>query len=461
MPPPPWQASPLVQALPSSRGVVSATAVPTHAPLWPVSPVVQGLPSSHGVLSGSGVPAQTPPWQVSLLVQEFSSSHAAPSSSAALPTQVPVWQVSAAVQALPSSQLVPVSGVPAQLDVPSQVGVLHWSEVQVIVVPTHCPPLVQVSLKVQALPSSQLVPVSGVTVQLAVPSQVRVLHWSEVQVIVVPTHCPPLVQVSLKVQGLPSSQLVPVSGVTGQLDVPLQVRVLHVSEVQAMAVPTHCPPPSQGSLKVQVLPSSHAAPVLGVTVQLDVPLQVRVLHVSEVQVMAVLWQTPASQVSMVQAFPSLQSATVEHGVQPAMAVLSQTPASQVSVVQAFPSLQSAAVEQGVQPAIVLDWQTPALQDSIVQALPSSQSLAVVQGVQPAIAVFWQTPPEQESVVQAFWSLQSTAVEQSLQPASSVYRHKPALHESDVQGFWSLQSAAVAQVGRTPTQFSPVSPPLWF
>src|SRR3989454_826495 len=335
---PPWQASPLVQALPSSQGVVSATAVPMHTPLWQVSPVVQALPSSHGVLSGSGVPAQTPPWQVSLLVQEFSSSHAAPSSSAALPTQVPFWQVSAAVQSLPSSQLVPVSGVTAQLAVRLQVRVLHWSEVQLIVVPTHCPPLVQVSLKVQALPSSQLVPVSGVTVQLDVPSQVRVLHWSEVQVIVVPTHCPPpsqvslkvqerksvvqgkrgdlggrrivpsqvrvlhwsevqvvvvpthcppLVQVSLKVQALPSSQLVPVSGVTVQLDVPLQVRVLHWSEVQVIVVPTHCPPPSQVSLKVQALPSSQLVPVSGVTAQLDVPPQARLVPVSEGQVMAV------------------------------------------------------------------------------------------------------------------------------------------------------------------------------
>src|SRR5204863_38627 len=123
---------------------------------WQVSPVVQALSSSHGVLSGSGVPAQTPPWQVSLLVQEFSSSHAAPSSSAALPTQVPFWQVSAAVQALPSSQLVPVSGVTVQLAVPLQVRVLHWSEVQVMAVPTHCPPLVQVSLNEQAFPSLQL-----------------------------------------------------------------------------------------------------------------------------------------------------------------------------------------------------------------------------------------------------------------------------------------------------------------
>src|SRR6266571_4716648 len=241
---PPWQASPLVQAFPSSQGVVSATVMPVHTPPWQVSSVVHWLPSSHGVLSGSGVPAQTPPWQVSLLVQEFWSSHAAPSSSAGLPTQVPFWQVSAAVQKLPSSQLVPVNGVTAQLEVPLQVRVLHWSEVQVMAVPTHCPLPSQVSLKVQALPSSQLVPVSGVTVQLDVPLQVRVLHWSEVQVIAVPTHWPLPSQVSLKVQALPSSQLVPVSGVTVQLAVPLQVRALHWSEVQVIAVPTQWSLPS-------------------------------------------------------------------------------------------------------------------------------------------------------------------------------------------------------------------------
>src|SRR6266436_1313778 len=134
----------------------------------------------------------TPPWQASPLVQ-------------ALPSQVPFWQVSAAVQALPSLQLVPVRGVTAQLAVPLQVRVLHWSEVQVIAVPTHWPLPSQVSLKEQALPSLQLVPVSGVTVQLAVPLQVRVLHWSEVQVIAVPTHWPLPSQVSLKVQVLPSS----------------------------------------------------------------------------------------------------------------------------------------------------------------------------------------------------------------------------------------------------------------
>src|SRR5438132_1163364 len=137
-----------------------------HRPLPSHSSALHTLPSSS-----HAVPAQTPPWQVSLLVQEFSSSHAAPSSSAALPTQVPFWQVSAAVQALPSSQLVPVSGVTAQLDVPLQVRVLHWSEVQVRAVPTHCPPLEQGALEVQAVPASPAVPVSGRAVRPGVRAQ--------------------------------------------------------------------------------------------------------------------------------------------------------------------------------------------------------------------------------------------------------------------------------------------------
>src|SRR6266516_331707 len=228
--------------------------VPVQTPALKASPSVLASPSAQGVpsgvtgfeqvaLSGSQTPAS---WHWSWAVQ----------TTGLTAVHVPPWQVSLCVQASPSSQLVPLRGVTVQLAVPWQVRVLHWSEVQVIAVPTHRPLPSQVSLKEQALPSSQLVPVSGVTVQLAVPLQVRVLHWSEGQVIAVPTHCPPPSQVSLKVQALPSSQLVPASGVTVQLDVPLQVRVLHVSEVQVIVVPTHCPLPSQVSLKVQALPSS-------------------------------------------------------------------------------------------------------------------------------------------------------------------------------------------------------------
>ena len=44
-----------------------------------------------------------------------------------------------------------------------------------------------------------------------------------------------------------SSQEAPVLGVTVQLDVPLQLRALQVSEVHVIAVPTHCPLPLQVS----------------------------------------------------------------------------------------------------------------------------------------------------------------------------------------------------------------------
>src|SRR5207247_10882544 len=119
-----------------------------------------------------------------------------------------------------------------------QHGRLQRAAVQVSAVPTHRALPWQVSLKEQAWPSSQLVPVSGVTVQLDVPLQARVLHWSEVQVIAVPTHRPLPSQVSLKEQASPSSQLVPVSGGTVQLGVPWQLGALVRSVVQSLAVPT-------------------------------------------------------------------------------------------------------------------------------------------------------------------------------------------------------------------------------
>jgi len=56
----------------------------------------------------------------------------------------------------------------------------------------------QTSTFVAAMPSLHVVP-SGrdVTVQDEVPLQVRVLHWSDVQVMVVPAHTPLLLQVSV------------------------------------------------------------------------------------------------------------------------------------------------------------------------------------------------------------------------------------------------------------------------
>jgi hypothetical protein len=131
------------------------------------------------------------------------------------------------VQALPSLQAVPLSGTTVQETVPLQLRVLHWSLVQVIAVPAQAPAL-QRSVCVQALPSLQVVPVSGVTVQAAVPLHARLLHWSLTQTTAVPpAQVPPPLQVSPYVQASPSLQAVPVSGVTVQLAVPLHARTLH------------------------------------------------------------------------------------------------------------------------------------------------------------------------------------------------------------------------------------------
>jgi len=54
--------------------------VPTQAPAWQVSGFVQALPSSQGVPSGLAGPSHTPAWQASLCEQAFPLSHAAPSA---------------------------------------------------------------------------------------------------------------------------------------------------------------------------------------------------------------------------------------------------------------------------------------------------------------------------------------------------------------------------------------------
>src|SRR2546422_7478831 len=159
--------------------------VPVQTPALQASPSVLASPSLHGLpsgvtgfeqvaLSGSQTPAS---WHWSWAVQ----------TTGLTPVHVPPWQVSLCVQASPSLQLVPVSGVTVQLDVPLQVRVLHWSEVQVIAVPTHRPLPSQVSLKEQASPSSHAAPVGWGALQLAPPSHAQVLHWSQRHATAAPT----------------------------------------------------------------------------------------------------------------------------------------------------------------------------------------------------------------------------------------------------------------------------------
>src|SRR5436309_2207056 len=73
-------------------------------------------------------------------------------------------------------------------------------------------------------------------------------------VVVGVTHVPPESQVP------PAPHGAPVLGVTLQEEVPSHVRVLHSSLPQVIEVPKHTPFPLQASLQVQALPSSQEAP---------------------------------------------------------------------------------------------------------------------------------------------------------------------------------------------------------
>src|SRR5437870_3766466 len=344
-----------------SRAVQVTGLLPTQLPLWQVSVCVQALASLQGVpfvavgveqlpVAGLHVPAT---WHWSRAVQV----------TGLLPTQLPLWQVSVCVQALASLQGVPFVAVGVEqlpvagLHVPAT---WHWSRaVQVTgLLPTQLP-FWQVSVCVQALASLQGVPFVAAGLEqlpvagLHVPAT---WHWSRaVQVTgLLPTQLP-LWQVSVCVQALASLPGFPFVAVGLEL-LPVAARrasdLWHWSRAVQVTglLPTQLPL-WQVSVCVQALPSVQGVPsALAGLLQAPVTgSQVpAVWHWSEAvhtTGIGVFWQTPALQESVVQAFPSLQSAAVVQSLQPAMGVLEQKPALQESAVQGFRSLQSAAVEQ--------------------------------------------------------------------------------------------------------------------
>src|SRR5579862_6050065 len=164
-------------------------------------------------------------------------------------------------------------------------------------------------------------------------------------------------------------------------------------------------------------------------------------------------QTPPSQRSIVQASPSLQSASTLQVWQPGIWVMAQLPsAPHASVVQGLWSSQSAAFVQCVQPGTAWCSHMPlALQTSVVQALLSPQSAAVEQGTQPGMAPPPQTPlPQTSPFVQALPSLHGV-------PSSAAGLEQTPVCGSQVPAAWhwssALQTSAVP-VHAPPWQLSP-------
>jgi len=132
-----------------------------QVPFWQLSVCVQALPSLHPVPFVAFVGAEHCPVD-ELQVPATWHAAAAGQVTGLLPVQAPLWQLSVCVQALPSSQLVPfvalvgVEQVPVEgLHVPAT---LHAGAVQLTGFAPVQAPLWQVSVWVQALPSLQLVP---------------------------------------------------------------------------------------------------------------------------------------------------------------------------------------------------------------------------------------------------------------------------------------------------------------
>lgn len=178
---PAWQLE-VVQALPSSHGVLSGSASTSHCPVaglhvdewhksgaehetrlsttqlpaWQVE-VVQRLPSSHGVLSGRGFTSHWP--VLGLQVDEWQESGEEHETTLST-TQLPAWQVEVA-QRFPLPQgVLSGSGLTSHWPLLGlQVDVWHMSGAEQVTTESATQlPAWQVLVMVHALPSSQGVP---------------------------------------------------------------------------------------------------------------------------------------------------------------------------------------------------------------------------------------------------------------------------------------------------------------
>jgi hypothetical protein len=460
-----------------SDAVQTFAAPAWQEPAWQVSPIVQALPSSQGVLLALAGLEQTP--VVVSQVPAVWHWSGAGQTTGLLPVQVPAWQVSVWVQALPSLQVVPSAalGLEQMPVVVSQVpATWHWSEaVQTTGFPPVQTPATQVSVWVQALPSSQVVPsafcglVHSPVPGMHVPAS---WHWSGVGQTtgLPPTHLPAW-QVSVWVQALPSLQAVLFATGTA-MQVPsagLQVPVLHRSvkpEQSTGGPPTQTPAWHASSVvqarsSLQDVPSDlfgfEQAPVAGSQVPTSWHWS------SAVQVTGVPLQTPAVQTSpVVHLLPSSQEPPSLVGILSQKPVLAlQTPVLQLSVKD----------EQSV--GVPVQFPAPSQMSRVVQALPSLQGVpasaggleqAPVPGLQVPATWHWssavqvtglkptQIPPWQMSVwVQAFPSSQ---VAPSLPGAVP---HVPLLQVATKHGLAGVEHVPHVSV---PPQPSGADPQCW-
>src|SRR5947207_1139183 len=250
-------------------------------PASQASVCVHALASSQRAASGLAGLLQTP--GAGSQVPAVWHWSAAVHTTGFAPTQAPAWQASLCVHALASLQLVPLglAGLLQAPDAGSQVPpVWRWLAAGRT---TGCgprqAPAAQVSVCVQELPSCQGVPL-GLAGLLQAPDAglqaPAVWHWSAAVHTTgfVPMQMP-AAQVSVRVQALPSSHGAPLSlaGLLQTPDAGLQAPTAwHWSAaVHTTGLAPTQAPAAQVSVCVQALPSSHGAP-LGLAGLLQTPV---------------------------------------------------------------------------------------------------------------------------------------------------------------------------------------------
>jgi hypothetical protein len=241
-----------------------------HVPVWqlPRFPLQAVLSGAFGVEQTPVLVLHVPAvWQVA----------GDPQLTGFDPVQVPLWHVSVRVQALPSLQLVPLLALVAAEQVPVD-GLQVPATLQVPAVqvtgfdPVQVPPW-QVSVCVHMLPSLQIVPLVAFVgveqtpvVGLHVPATWQV---GAVQVTGLDPVQVPLWQVSVCVQALPSLQIVPLVALVGVGQAPVAglhvPATLQVGAVQVIVGPGTHAPDWQASPTVQELLSLQVVPLVEAT----------------------------------------------------------------------------------------------------------------------------------------------------------------------------------------------------
>jgi hypothetical protein len=425
-----------------------------------VSPEVQALVSLHE-LPVSGFGAQPPG---SLQTPEWHWSAEPEQSRAPPPLQTPEWQDSLTVHVLPSLQPVVSGSFAVQFFPPSLQEPLQL-ESEVFrgrqgspVCWAHEPEALQVSVPSQKTLLLQPVPAGSFAVQFFAPSlhdpvqlESAVLSGRQGSPVCWP-HEPAPSQVSVPSQKTLLLQPVPAGSAAVQLSAPSLHDVAQFASVvlTLQGLPECCeqePVPLQLSVPSQNTPLSQPVPGGSAALQASIASLHEVAQLLSVGSTVHGLPPWIEQVPPLHVSAPLQNAPSVHGNElftmrhPVDALAPMLDGLQVSVVQPFESLHTASTGVITHPVVASAEPLDGLHVSVVHDLPSLHAASFVAFTHPVDAFAAPLDGLQVSVVQDLPSLQAALTWVMTQPVSAFARRLEGLQVSVVQDLPSLQAAS--------------------